>query len=317
MRNWEVHDGEREVGPVDEQRVLRMIADGLPATAMVRAVGKDEWRRIRTHAPFAAALDDGRAAEMEVEVEVDPRPHAEPPRSRSASPWAAEPAAAQEELALPLELVNWKRVGRVVAVGTVGVIGMAVLVRVLPTMTQTTTANVEVPAPAPSPRPEAPNPLRVIMTKQTAAEAIEVAAPYLVDKFNEPSPGTAIFVLWALKNMRWQDVGTVGDETSLAKVLKDVAAERTKRLCLRGSIVEIAATPQDSGTAYVGILMTEGMNLVHFYAVKATGELVEQSPARFCGFVTGKYDYPNSIGGTGHAIDVVGMFDLPANRGTK
>jgi hypothetical protein len=30
--------------------------------------------------------------------------------------------------------------------------------------------------------------------------------------------------------------------------------------------------------------------------------------------VTGRYDYHDSGGGTGHAVQVVGMFDLPENR---
>lgn len=39
-----------------------MIASGLPATAMVSAEGEDAWRGIRTHAPFALALDQRAAA---------------------------------------------------------------------------------------------------------------------------------------------------------------------------------------------------------------------------------------------------------------
>lgn len=33
--------------------------------------------------------------------------------------------------------------------------------------------------------------------------------------------------------------------------------------------------------------------------------------------VTGNYDYSNSAGGTGHAVDLVGMFDLPENKPKK
>jgi hypothetical protein len=36
--------------------------------------------------------------------------------------------------------------------------------------------------------------------------------------------------------------------------------------------------------------------------------------ARFCGVVTGLYDYSNSGGGTGHTADIVGMFDLPESK---
>lgn len=53
---WEIHDGQQQVGPLDEEHVLRMIAAGLPATTVVRPAGAEEWRNVRTHAPFAIAM---------------------------------------------------------------------------------------------------------------------------------------------------------------------------------------------------------------------------------------------------------------------
>ena len=56
MAMWELHDGEVQVGPHDDDRVLRMIVAGLPEATLVRAVGSEEWKSLRTHAPFALAL---------------------------------------------------------------------------------------------------------------------------------------------------------------------------------------------------------------------------------------------------------------------
>jgi hypothetical protein len=60
--------------------------------------------------------------------------------------------------------------------------------------------------------------------------------------------------------------------------------------------------------------MNGAENLYRFYAVGSTGSIVESSSARFCGVAIGKYDYTNSMGGAGHAVAAVGMFDLPENR---
>lgn len=46
----------------------------------------------------------------------------------------------------------------------------------------------------------------------------------------------------------------------------------------------------------------------------STATLVQQSRARLCGVVIGTYDYSNSAGGKGHAVSLVGMFDLAENR---
>jgi hypothetical protein len=54
---WEIHDGQRQMGPLEEEHVLRMIAAGLPAAAMVRPAGEDIWKNVRAHAPFAIAID--------------------------------------------------------------------------------------------------------------------------------------------------------------------------------------------------------------------------------------------------------------------
>ena len=61
-------------------------------------------------------------------------------------------------------------------------------------------------------------------------------------------------------------------------------------------------------------LSTTAGNLIYFVNAGSSGELVQNSIARTCGVVTGRFDYSNSGGGVGHAISVVGLFDLPQNR---
>jgi hypothetical protein len=49
---------------------------------------------------------------------------------------------------------------------------------------------------------------------------------------------------------------------------------------------------------------------------KGGGSRAEQ-PGTHLRVVTGKYSYANSGGGTGHAVTLVGVFDLPENKGTR
>jgi hypothetical protein len=118
--------------------------------------------------------------------------------------------------------------------------------------------------------------------------------------------------------MRWVDVGVQKDETSPALVRKDPDEARAKRMCTSGQLVQIAVVKLDNGAKLSeGLLESNAGNLYHYLGAGSSGELVEQSYARFCGVVIGTYDYSNSAGGTGHAVEIVGMFDLPENRPTK
>lgn len=146
------------------------------------------------------------------------------------------------------------------------------------------------------------------------AGALAEALPGMEDVTESSSDGTLLFTVWAGKKMRWTDVAVAKNETSVAKVMKDSRAERGKRMCVKGSIIQIAR----DGDLFVGLMGTGGYGLgdvVHFFAAGSTGELVQRSRGRFCGVVTGRFTYSNAGGGTTHAVDAVGMFDLPENRG--
>jgi hypothetical protein len=187
-----------------------------------------------------------------------------------------------------------------------------------PTASASASAGPNVPAvAAPAPTPVEPSPLEKIGLKTSLADALTVAKPEMADTFNKSSKGTLLLTAWALKHMTWADVAVAKDETSRAKVMKDADEERGKRLCVRGRLVQIEAHKEELGKFYTGLLGAGAGNLYHFHAVKSTGELTEKRPARFCGVVTGRFDYSNSGGGTGHAIDMVGIFDLPENHEAK
>lgn len=157
-------------------------------------------------------------------------------------------------------------------------------------------------------------PAERIKDADTLPEAYEIAAPFMDDVYFTTSEGTLLLTAWALRNMRWDDVAVEKDETTHGQFLKDPEMERGKRLCWRGKIIQIEADRSLGDPMYVGLLYSSGGDLYHFYAVGSTGDIVPDSRGRVCGVVTGKYDYANSANGTSHAIELVGMFDLPDNK---
>jgi hypothetical protein len=56
-REWELHDGAAQVGPLAEDHVVRMILAGIPESTLVRPAGSEKWKSLRAHAPFAMALE--------------------------------------------------------------------------------------------------------------------------------------------------------------------------------------------------------------------------------------------------------------------
>lgn len=156
--------------------------------------------------------------------------------------------------------------------------------------------------------------LALMMSQTTLGGAIKLAKPAMDDTANEDSAGFAQLGIWGMKNMRWVQLEVPENETSVALVQKDPDEARGKRLCAPGTIVQIELQKTAMGKGFIGLFMTDGGNLLRFFVVGSTGTLVGQSHGRICGVVTGKYDYSNSAGGVGHAVAVVGMFDLPENR---
>lgn len=154
-----------------------------------------------------------------------------------------------------------------------------------------------------------------IMSRATMQDAFAFAKPQMDDQFAEVSDGTVLFATWSARKLAWLDVNVLKDETSPALARKDIDDARGKRMCFTGKLVQIAKLQAGDAKMFSGLLMTRaGSDLLHFLAVGSTSALVAGDEGRYCGVVTGLYDYKNSGGGTGHAIQMVGMFDLPENK---
>jgi hypothetical protein len=170
-------------------------------------------------------------------------------------------------------------------------------------------------AAAPAPPPPAESPADHIMKLSDFADVLAYATPMMEDTDDKDSDGAVLLAVWASKRMKWTDVAVAKNETTFALVRKDPDEARGKRLCTSGTIIQIEVQKlSGGGKLSEGLLMTWSSNIYNFLAAGSSGELVQQNQARFCGVVTGKYDYSNSGGGKGHAVSLVGMFDLPANK---
>lgn len=143
------------------------------------------------------------------------------------------------------------------------------------------------------------------------------ALPFVRGSFAESGthtdPAAALFAIWSSEHLTWEELSKVS-ETKRALVMKDPAAEQGRRLCWSGSIIEIATDRSSGNPIFEGGIMNDNADLVRFLAVGSSGSLTERSWARVCGIVTGKISYSNSGGGTTHAVQIVGMFDLPQNK---
>jgi hypothetical protein len=132
----------------------------------------------------------------------------------------------------------------------------------------------------------------------------------MTDRGSNLSLGSALLAVWAQAHLQFSDVNLPNDETSLERVQKNPGAERGRRLCAKGEIIRMDEPEQTRwGNVNHGLLIERKIP-VYFMAVRGTGKLTKNTPARFCGVVTGTFDAP----GTHDAIQIVGMFDLPENR---
>lgn len=148
----------------------------------------------------------------------------------------------------------------------------------------------------------------------TLSDALAITLPEMKDTTDDTSLGALGLSMWSASHLRFADVAVRHNETSAKLILKDSDRERGKRMCARGVIVQIEKVDIGDASIFNGLLMKYSGTVISFLAAGDTGDLVENSRARFCGISTGRYTYSNSGGGTTHAIQLVGMFDLPANR---
>jgi hypothetical protein len=158
-----------------------------------------------------------------------------------------------------------------------------------------------------------PSPADQLARATSLAEALPVAIPTFGDSADGSlNPGALLFAMWASGRLSWGDIQGVRPVTYGAAA-KDPEEERGRRLCASGELIQIEAERLVGTRFFWGLLGTPS-GIIKFHAFGSSGDLVAESPAKFCGVFVGKYDYPNSAGGTGHALTAVGMFDLPENR---
>lgn len=202
--------------------------------------------------------------------------------------------------------------------GVAVVILVAAMIARSPEPTRTAPAPIPVPVAGPAPASEPTDPVKDALIKMdhlSAADAFGFAKVNMADEVDQVSPGAAIFSLWAARRMRWSDVYVAQDETTFGMVQKDSSPQLGKRMCSSGQVNEIhAETPETGGHLATGQLTSDSGHVYHFVAAGSSGSITQDSYATLCGMVAGNYTFSNSIGGTTHTVEIVGMFDLPANR---
>jgi len=182
----------------------------------------------------------------------------------------------------------------------------------VPPPVKNTPAPVTEKAPPPSP------PEKTIKDKleeaKTINEALAITKPLMEDKMDEISAGHLLLAVWLDQHKDGFFQLLDGNDTSFAVAMKDPEEARGKRICVTGRIVQISVVKIAAGKFNDGIMWDSAGNLYRYTTVGTSGNLVESSRARLCGMLTGRFDYHNSVGGAGHALSIVGIFDLPQNR---
>jgi hypothetical protein len=79
-----------------------------------------------------------------------------------------------------------------------------------------------------------------ILSKTSITEAITAARPLMSNAVGRLDLGSALLAVWASKNLSWRELEAL-PETSPALFKKDPDAERGKRLCVAGTVLEIRA----------------------------------------------------------------------------
>jgi hypothetical protein len=155
-----------------------------------------------------------------------------------------------------------------------------------------------------------------MMATTSLSRAITLARKAITDEHGKLSKGAALLALWAAR--KGLKVGQIKalPESGYKSVMKDSDEERGRYICTRGKLIQIHAEKTAYGKIYPGgMFMGWGYSKVaRFVAVGSSRGINQGSRARFCGVVIGRYSYSNSGGGTTHAVQLVGVFDIAENR---
>jgi len=183
----------------------------------------------------------------------------------------------------------------------------------LPVQEQPVKVEIVQPPPPPPPPPPEETFAQKLGKAKTYSDMWKLCStlPMYKNVDDEINKGALCVSLWASDHFGWTTVHVSKDETSYSLVMKNVEKERGKRLCVRGRLIQIS----ESGNTNEGLLMTPSGKLYNFINVGSSGDITGDSMnERMCGVVIGTYHYRNSGGGVGHAVDMVGMWDIPENK---
>lgn len=160
----------------------------------------------------------------------------------------------------------------------------------------------------------------VVKEPSSLSEAIAAYKPEMLDVGAEEkikySKGAANLAKWSDAHLMWGELKSLPDG-NFALTMKDPDTQRGKKVCFSGRVGDIQAESIDGVKTFEGsIYSTSVRNLIYRYiAVKSTGSITANKKAKFCGVVVGRNSYKNSVGGTTHTVQLVGMFELPENTG--
>ena len=172
------------------------------------------------------------------------------------------------------------------------------------------------PAPSNNPVQQATQAVQQAVAPEptTLNDAIALFKPEMSDVSESISPGALSLTRWSMTHLKWDELVAL-PTTTKPLVMKDSDEQRGKLICVTGRIIQISGEKVGDSKVYEGGMMRGYSDIYRFLAVKSTGNITDESSAKFCGVVIGKMDYANSAGGVAHAIQLVGMFDLPENTG--
>lgn len=287
--------------------IVRGLLDGkLQAIATARWTGtlRDREQRSTTPTDFQWDLLQTALEHASALRKADPSPYDDslvdslaPDEARAfGAPRTGLPKGLRSQLRAQAEASKATRtrryLGASIAVGAFALVLVGVLLQRLsrdaPRATPAPVATPAPPAPAStsSPPPPAPPP-----KVSTFADVI-AANPNLrhVELAKHP--------------LRWSEVD-VPSQTTPAKVEKDPAAEKGKRVCVEGTLERITKLQVANRPHHTGALVTTEGDRVVFLVGGSTGELLKRDAVRACGVVTGT---------AGGDTELFGMFDLPDNR---
>lgn len=162
---------------------------------------------------------------------------------------------------------------------------------------------------------EDPGFARLKLSSTTLADAVSIVREDVEQQgIGTHSLGSKRLAFWAAAGLKWDDVNVAKNETTLRLIIKDPEASAGKRLCVKGGIIEIHKRKIEDRQIFWGLLRTYNDEIVSFWAIGDTGELVQGRTARFCGVAAGKFLYESREKRENDAIEIVGLFDLAANK---